>query len=356
VGFFYAWKLEIGNWKLYDIGMMKIKNVFLMFIVFCLLSVLNISVANAASLNLIGDISVVKNGTSFALTDYQLAVHKIGSDQIWQGGLTRDGDRLNFNLPVTDIVKNDQLVLTVEAMGKDKTGREAGFFGGKTLVITSDQLDLGLLDNLNIEMNVMPIPEYEQSEGESLKICWKGMGDFSVIGYEVYRANEKAGNSWEMVGRSGQNANKQVCFLDGETTDKTVYYKLAVMTSWNAGEGKEVYVSQVLSEISDGIKFGEGVVDKIVRKNEVTVATESDQTENIVSASETDGSGIVGYWSIVDKWFSQAYQKFKTYNINFQTSILIVLAGILFLIILYFVLSVWLSNMTSKNSGVWREK
>lgn len=311
---------------------------------------------NAAEMSFIGDITVIRDGEDYDLTDWQLVLRKIGSDQVWQGGLNRDGEKLGFNLPVKDIEKNDQLILTVEAKGRNSIGREEGFFAGKTIVVTAEQLEKGLIDDdIDLEMNVIPIPAYELTDEKTMKICWKGMSDFSVIGYEIYRSDEKVSNSWQMIGRSGQNANKQVCFLDSDVSAKNLYYRLAVLSSWNAGENKEVYVSKVMSDISDGMRFGEGVTDKITRKKEIAVTPETDLTENIVSVDNNDQE-IVRYWSVVDKWFKNIYAELQTRNITAQMMIILLMGLVLLLIVLYFFFSVWFSNVTSKGSNVWREK
>lgn len=330
------------------------KNILLL--LFCIFSLfLGLSTVRAANINLVGDIDVIKEGDDFSLTDYKLVLRKIGLDQLWQGGLSRDGEKLSFNLPIENIQKNDQLVLTIEAKGRNEVGREAGYFGGKTIVVTSDQVEKTMIDDISLEMRIIPIPEYEQTDEKTMKICWKGMSDFSVVGYEVYRSDEKSGDSWQSVGRSGQNANKQVCFLDSELTDEVVYYRLGILTSWNAGENKEVFVSNILSEVSDGLRFGSGVEDKLIREYSLLKETEDDQTQSVVSASESD-NGIVKYWTFADNWINVLFSKLKDNNISIQLTILLFLAVILLAVIIYFVLSVWFSNVTSNGSNVWREK
>ncbi|MBU0648224.1 hypothetical protein KJ855_03515 [Patescibacteria group bacterium] len=317
------------------------------------LFVLSVSFARAATYDVVG---VVRYGgvvDEILVNDITVNVYKLGDESVWRGTLSKDGDRLNFGLPIEDVAKNDQIIITAEAQVGAGV-KSNGYFGGSTVVITNKELDSGLIGEVTVDLRVIPVPVFDTTDDEELSMCWKGMDDFSVISYEVYRSNELVGD-WEVVGRAGQNANKQVCFIDNAMVDGEVYYyQIAVLNSWNAGVGKEAYVSRARSGISNGVVLNKGEVEIIqTDKDDISDVTETDVTKPVVDS--TDGQ-LVSYWDQIDGWWDELKAIIDGQEMSWQNLMILVMAGILLVIILYFVVSVWIANLTSRGSRIWVEK
>jgi|GEM_PF-6228789 len=269
----------------------------------------------------------------------------VGQPDTFYGDLNFEDD-LQFQMGVEELKANDQLIITGEGQ-KDKSA----YFGSATTVITEKELTSGLIGNILIELHELPIPAYETSNENLIKVCWRGLDDFSVVGYEVYRS-EFVNEGWESVGRSGQNASKQVCFVDNEAEEDVKYfYKIGALTSWNAGEGSEVLVSEVTSSASDGMMIGLGVVENI---NEVQVTSENglDLTVPVVVGSTEYSESFGRLDSVLDRINEFIDERGWSHEIF----MIVLLSGILLLVVIFFVASVSLANVRSQGSNLWDKK
>lgn len=279
--------------------------------------------------------------TEIAVNKIHVKTFKIGSEDISNAEIKKDGrGQVTFSIKLTDLNKNDQLLVVAEVE------QEKGLFGGLSTVITEKELASGVIGSLTIYLNEIPAPQYEESLTKEIKICWKGMDDFSVVGYEVYRS-EAINEEFLSVGRAGQTAGRQVCYTDNEIKDKVkYYYRLGVLNSWNAGTGKEVMISNSMSDISNGLMLGKGVVED--RKPKVK-NDENDLTLQAVKAENQKESKM-------DEYLNLIRAEIEKRGWSYQMVLLVFIAIVLFLIIGFFVLSVEFSNIRSGGSGVWERR
>lgn len=298
----------------------------------------------AADFNVTGQLrfDLIKS-PSLVMDDLSVRGYMVGFDRVYDGELTFDDD-MRFSLDIDDIEENSQLMVVA-----DGTKDGVGYFGSATTVVTEKEMISGIIGNLLVDMHEIPVPEYETSNKDLLKVCWQGLEEFSVIGYEIYRS-ELFDDDWTSIGRSGQNAGKQVCYLDNTAElDVKYYYRIGALTSWNAGENKEVMVSEVMSKTSDGLMKEVGVVDVINQK--LTKVIEVDQT---VAANQN--SSEKKYFGLVDETIDKIGRYIEGNGWSHEVFILVVLLVVLLLVILFFVVSVSLANVRSKGSGLWDKK
>lgn len=315
-----------------------------------------VSTVYAATFNVVGNVRYGNWEDEILVNNIEVRVHKVGDDQVWQGALSKDGERVNFNFPVEDLSRNDQLIVTGEVNQDNNDVDKNGFFGGVTTVLTDQEVGSGLVGELVLELNPIPVPEFDSMTDESIKMCWKGMNDFSVVGYEVYRTNELFGD-WDSVGKAGQSLEKQVCFTDVNLDlEDRYYYRLAVMTSWSAGEGREFFVSNSESMASDGVQLGLGVVDvRGDQEEDVSAGVEENDFTQIVEADSQSKKNLKGFWNVVSGWLDNLTEFVELNNLSWELVIIVVLAAVLLLVVLIFVVSLSVSNKTSKGSVVWAE-
>lgn len=312
----------------------------------------DLSSASAATTSVVGEIQFASLNTDNIISNNIIVnAYKVGSEEVWNAILNKDAQKgLGYSLTADGLNKNDQLVVTAE-YDTDKQDNDA-YYGGVITIITDQGIESKVLTNLNIVLLKVPFPVFEETDENNLKLCWTGISDFSVVGYEIYRSEDKT-EGFRSIGRSGQNANKKVCFVDSSLDrNKTYYYRLAVMNSWNAGEGKEVKVASVLSARSDGMQIIKGVVDKKEEKIEILDA-EKDQTQ-LVSLVEGEQVKLnKSVWEKIDVTIKTIQDKIKLLGWSYQTMAIIVIAGVLLLVILYFVFSVWWSNIRYHKKSIW---
>jgi len=281
---------------------------------------------------------------SLVMDDLSVKGYVVGKPDLYYGDLNFT-DEMRFNLELNDLKENNQLIL----VGEGKKG-ENGYFGSITTVITEKELTSGLIGDSVIKMNELPVPVYETSNDSLIKVCWRGLDEFSVVGYEVYRT-ENAEAGWDSVGRAGQNAGKQVCFVDNKADqDVTYYYRLGALTSWNAGDGDEVMASQVQSGMSDGMMIGLGVVDRI---NKV-VSEEMIETDKTVVV--TNNLEQNRYFAFFDSVVNKVNQFVADRGWSQELFMIAILSGILLIVILFFVISVSIANVRSRGSDLWNKK
>ncbi|MFA4930410.1 MAG: hypothetical protein WC570_00910 [Patescibacteria group bacterium] len=314
-----------------------------------------IQVVYAATFNVVGSVRYGDYEDLISANSIEVKVHKLGNDRIWLGALSKDGDRVNFNFPVDDLARNDQLIITGEVLDSGDDVDNDSYFGGVTTVITDNELNSGLVGDLILELNPIPRPEFDSMTEESIKMCWRGMNDFSVVGYDVYRTSDLFGD-WESVGKSGQSSDKQVCFTDVNLPEADkYYYRIAVMTSWSAGEGREFFISRAMSAVSDGISLGQGVVDK---RNKPTTPIETGGESDLTLLPEVDSAAkqnLKGFWNWAGEAWEVTAAKVEASHISWQTVIILVVLAILLLVLIIFFISISLSNTTSRGSLVWME-
>lgn len=306
---------------------------------------LPVSQVRAADFDIFGQL-VVEDIKAPSLVMNDLAVHAyiVGKSDVFFGDLDFEDD-MQFRMDINDLAVNDQLIIIGEGRKAD-----SAYFGSATTVITEKELKSGLVGNLIINMNELPIPAYETSNENLIKVCWKGLDQFSVVGYEVYRS-EFIDEGWEAVGRSGQNADKQVCYVDN-TADEDVkyFYKIGALTSWSAGEGKEVMVSEVMSLPSNGMMIGLGEVEEIYQ-TDVIGEKETDLSPMVVSGVDVNDN-----FGQLDTVLEKINQFIDERGWSHEIFMIVLLSGILLLVVVFFVVSVSLANVRSQGSNLWDKK
>lgn len=278
--------------------------------------------------------------SEIAVNNISVKTFKIGSADVYQAEVKKDGrGQVTFSIVLNSLQKNDQLLVLAQA------DQDKGLFGGLSTVVTEKELSDGIIANLTISLKQIPVPEYEEGANTELKTCWKGMDDFSVVGYEVYRS-EDLNLEFTSIGRAGQTAGRQVCYVDtkGESGVK-YYYKLGILNSWNAGAGKEVMISEAMGLGSNGLMLGKGIVE---RNKPVVEQMESDLTLPVLS--ENKGN------STIDKYLNYFKNEIEKTGWSYQTVLLVVIGIVLLLVIGFFVLSVEFANVRSKGSVVWERR
>ena len=281
--------------------------------------------------------------SEIALSTISVKTYKLGSDKVTKAEVKKDGrGQVSFSANLNDLNKNDQLIVV------SQVEKESGLFGGLSTVITDKELTTGVIGGLTIYLSEIPVPVFEMTDDKDLKICWKGMDDFSVVGYEIMRS-EIVDTAYESVGRSGQTAGRQVCFTDN-TLDSGVkqYYRLGVLTSWSAGEGKEVMISDALSVPSNGMMLTKGVVE-----NREVVKINASQQNDLTLAQVVDENS---FDNIIDKYLVVVKNEIEKRGWSYQMVLLIAIALVLVVIIAFFVISVEFANIRSGGSGVWERK
>lgn len=331
------------------------KIIVYIFSLFFGLSILTqVAIIKAASFSVVGQISFVDN-KNVPANNIVINAYRLGDSQIAIGSLNKEADKLSYKVEIADLKKNDQIVVTAEAKSGDENDYKA-YFGGVTTVIGDKELQSGLVGQLNIEMLILPLPEFESYDDKMMKVCWRGINDFSIVGYEIFRSEDKLLTGQE-IGRSGQSAGKKVCYVDSVLEkNKTYYYSISAITSWNAGEGKEVKVSGVKSAVSDGMKMGIGVVDK----KSVTEPIAGSNTESDMSDPEKIQDKVVSepinqVDNVIQKITIEVKSLMQEYNLSWQYLSLMVMALFLLIVIVFFVLSVQVANVRSHKKDVWRK-
>ncbi len=284
------------------------------------------------------------SSTEVSVNNISVKTYRIGHEEVKEAEIKKDGRGLvSFTIDVEDIEKNDQIIVLSEVLTDDS------MFGGLSTVITEKELSSGVVGSLTIYLDEIPRPVYEGVNESEMKICWKGMDDFSVVGYEVLRS-EILANDYETVGRAGQTVGRQVCFTD-TTLDESIkyYYKLGILTSWNAGEGNEVMISEVYSAPSDGLMLEKGIVE--VTKVEDKIMGETDNTSVIVLDTSVEIPE-----NTFDKVLNYLKEEVDSRGWSYQMVLLIVIGVILLFVLAFFIMSVELSNIRSGGSGVWDRK
>jgi len=271
--------------------------------------------------------------------------YKIGESVKYEAKINKDGrGQVSFDIPFSGIKKNDQLMILAEVL------QENGLFGGISTVITDENIQSGNIANQVIHLNYIPTPEFDSTDSEQIKICWKGMDDFSVVSYEVLRANEVLGD-YESVGRAGQTAGRQVCFIDKEVKkSETYYYKISTLSSWNAGTGNEFMQSEAMSGASDGVMLVKGVVEAI---NEKPIASSNEEDMTLVANATANNQINKNQF---DKLMDRIQYEIELRGWSYQVVLLIAIGIVLLVIVLFFVLSVEMSNIRSSGSDVWQRK
>jgi hypothetical protein len=228
-----------------------------------------------------------------------------------------------------------------------EVNREDGLFGGMSMVVTEDNIQSGSLGNQVVRLNYIPVPEFDSTDSEQIKTCWKGMDDFSVVSYEVLRSNQKVGE-YSSVGRAGQTPGRQICFIDKEVkSGEKYYYRLSTLSSWNAGSGSEFMMSDALSSGSDGIMLVKGVVETAKEK----LTDETDLT--LVSMAQTNNKLNQ---SPVDKWLDRIQFEIESRGWSYQVVMLVGIGVVLLVVVLFFIFSVEMANIRSNGSNVWQRK
>lgn len=331
---------------------MKInQKIIFCFFVLVIVFLLPINNVLGASFGAFGEISLVDNRNILA-NNINISSYKLGDTQAWRGTLTKDSDKLSYRANIENLVKNDQIVVLAEAREGDDPELN-GYFGGVTTVIGDKELQSGIIGQLNIEMLILPVPEFESYDDKMLKICWRGINDFSIVGYEIFRSEDKL-LSGQDIGRSGQSADKKVCFVDSTPEkDKTYYYTISAITSWNAGVGKEVKISSVKSAISDGLRLGLGVVDKRTKVESDVISTPEPDTSMVAVTDNVVSDTNQKIASLMSRVTDKIQAIMQQYNLSWQYLALIAMAFVLLVVILFFILSVQLANIRSHKKDVW---